>query len=73
MLARRGCRTGLLAAVLGATSAALGVALPLPSSRGSPRLSLQDFGAIAVAVGLYPIVTFQYCSTTLYQVSYHIR
>ena len=50
MLARRGCRTGLqLAVVLGATSAALGVALPLPSSRGSPRLSLQDFGAIAVA------------------------
>ena len=26
-----------------------------------------------VAVGLYPIVTFQYSSTTLYQVSYHIR
>ena len=24
-------------------------------------------------VGLYPIVTFQYSSTTLYQVSYHIR
>ena len=24
-------------------------------------------------LGLYPIVTFQYCSTTLYQVSYHIR
>ena len=26
-----------------------------------------------VMIGLYPIVTFQYCSTTLYQVSYHIR
>jgi hypothetical protein len=24
-------------------------------------------------VGLYPIVTLQYSSTTLYQVSYHIR
>ena len=24
-------------------------------------------------VGLYPIVTFQYSSTALYQVSYHIR
>jgi hypothetical protein len=24
-------------------------------------------------VGLYPIVTFQYSSTTLYQVSYHIQ
>ena len=30
--------------------------------------------AILIAqVGLYPIVTFQYSSTTLYQVSYHIR
>ena len=28
---------------------------------------------MAVALRLYPIVTFQYCSTTLYQVSYHIR
>jgi hypothetical protein len=25
------------------------------------------------SVGLYPIVTLQYNSTTLYQVSYHIR
>jgi hypothetical protein len=24
-------------------------------------------------LGLYPIVTFQYSSTTLYQVSYHIQ
>ena len=24
-------------------------------------------------VGLYPIVTFQYSATTLYQVSYHIQ
>ena len=30
-------------------------------------------GVIGVAVGLYPIVTFQDSSTTLYQVSYHIR
>ena len=26
-----------------------------------------------VTLGLYPIVTLQYSSTTLYQVSYHIR
>jgi hypothetical protein len=26
-----------------------------------------------VALGLYPIVTFQYSSTTSYQVSYHIQ
>ena len=26
-----------------------------------------------VVVGLYPIVTFQYRSTTLYKVSYHIQ
>jgi hypothetical protein len=26
-----------------------------------------------VELGLYPIVTFQYSSTTLYQVSYHIQ
>jgi hypothetical protein len=26
-----------------------------------------------VRIGLYPIVTFQYSSTTLYQVSYHIQ
>jgi hypothetical protein len=27
----------------------------------------------AARLGLYPIVTFQYRSTTLYQVPYHIR
>ena len=27
----------------------------------------------SVGVGLYPIVTFQYSPTTLYQVSYHIQ
>jgi hypothetical protein len=26
-----------------------------------------------VVIGLYPIVTFQYSSTTLHQVSYHIQ
>jgi hypothetical protein len=37
------------------------------------------FGRVAVSepaaagLGLYPIVTFQYSSTTLYQFSYHIR
>ena len=29
--------------------------------------------AATVRLGLYPIVTLQYISTTLYQVSYHIR
>ena len=29
--------------------------------------------AMKVSLGLYPIVTFQYNSTTLYQFSYHIR
>ena len=28
---------------------------------------------LTVRVGLYPIVTLQYSSTALYQVSYHIR
>ena len=28
---------------------------------------------VDVDLGLYPVVTFQYSSTTLYQVSYHIR
>jgi hypothetical protein len=28
---------------------------------------------IAVRVGLYPIVSFQYSSTTLFQFSYHVQ
>jgi hypothetical protein len=28
---------------------------------------------VAAQLGLYPIVTSQYSSTTLYQVSYHIQ
>jgi hypothetical protein len=32
-----------------------------------------DFHPAAVDIGLYPIVTFQYSSATLYQVSYHIQ
>jgi hypothetical protein len=32
-----------------------------------------DATGAVVILGLYPIVTFQYSSTTLYQVSYHIR
>jgi superfamily II DNA/RNA helicase len=32
-----------------------------------------DLTARGVDVGLYPIVTFQYNSTTSYQVSYHIK
>jgi hypothetical protein len=61
--------------------------LPLPAA-GSPlaaremrlRLEVWDRDAyssddlVAKALsGLYPIVTFQYSSTTLYRVSYHIR
>ena len=33
----------------------------------------ETFSVLEVGVGLYPIVTFQYSSTTSYQVSYHIR
>ena len=29
--------------------------------------------ALAAKVGVYPIVTLKYSSTTLYQVSYHIQ
>jgi hypothetical protein len=32
-----------------------------------------DYDDVVWEVGLYPIVTFQYSSTTLYQVSYHIQ
>ena len=39
---------------------------PPPASRRSAP------GQRGTAVGLYPIVTFQYSSTTLYQVCYHI-
>jgi hypothetical protein len=30
-------------------------------------------GAGRARLGLYPVVTFQYSSTALYQVSYHIQ
>ena len=40
---------------------------------GRPAMAWLAERQYGVAVGLYPIVTFQYCSTTLYQVSYHIR
>ena len=33
----------------------------------------QADAAVAAGIGLYPIVTLQYSSTTLYQVSYHIQ
>jgi hypothetical protein len=43
-------------------------------------VALDRAGAAAAALpgaeawlGLYPIATFQYSSTTLYQVSYHIQ
>jgi hypothetical protein len=38
----------------------------------SMRALLAEPGAVA-PLGLYPIVTFQYSSTTLYQFSYHIQ
>jgi hypothetical protein len=34
---------------------------------------VEDLQAAQAAVGLYPIVTLQYSSTTLYQVSYHVQ
>jgi hypothetical protein len=42
---------------------------------GALWVPLYDAAALdtGVGLGLYPIVTFQYSSTTLYQVSYHIR
>ena len=36
------------------------------------QLQLRE-AAQALQVGLYPIITSQYSSTALYQVSYHIR
>jgi hypothetical protein len=43
-----------------------------PPGAGAAR-GLHEVGAQGPHLGLYPIVTFQYSSTTLYQVSYHIR
>ena len=42
------------------------------------QLDLEDqdqieLADLTVGLGLYPIVTSQYSSTTLYQVSYHIQ
>ena len=34
---------------------------------------LRTYARAGRALGLYPIVNFQYSSTTLYQVSYHIK
>jgi hypothetical protein len=52
----------------------------MPSSviqapRGPSASSQWEHSSIPATakVGLYPIVTFQYSSTTLYQFSYHIR
>jgi hypothetical protein len=38
-----------------------------------PREAISYREMLATQVGLYPIVTFQYSLTTLYQFSYHIR
>jgi ankyrin repeat protein len=44
---------------------------------GADRTATDNHGAtplyLAAQSGLYPIVTFQYSSTTSYQVSYHIQ
>jgi hypothetical protein len=48
---------------LRAHPAGAGFALHLDATRGLPPAKL----------GLYPIVTFQYSTTTLYQFSYHIQ
>ena len=39
----------------------------------SAQPTFARFAGTAVELGLYPIVTFQYSSTTLYQFSYHIQ
>jgi hypothetical protein len=43
------------------------------SEAAGPRPPEADADAMAVELGLYPIVTSQYSSTTLYQISYHIQ
>jgi hypothetical protein len=42
-----------------------------PGRGGQAFVTLQGVGW--ALLGQYPIVTFQYSSTTLYQVSYHIQ
>ena len=37
------------------------------------HVGVAERGVVQHHLGLYPIVTLQYSSTTLYQVSYHIR
>ena len=41
--------------------------------RGVHPINRTSNFSVEVAVGLYPIVNFQYSSTTLYRVSYHIQ
>ena len=48
------------------------------AARSVPEMAPTEGGTMegvpgAVSIGLYPIVTLQYSSTTLYQFSYHIR
>jgi hypothetical protein len=50
---------------------ALALAALEAGSRGLPEAIRDD--VLKVLLGLYPIVTLQYSSTTLYQVSYHIQ
>ena len=46
---------------------------PRPSD-GAPAVSERLIGeSWAARIGLYPIVIFQYRSTTLYQISHHIQ
>jgi hypothetical protein len=49
-------------------------AFSVPFSIATEMRSSNGNGPVdPVLLGLYPIVTLQYSSTTLYQVSYHIR
>jgi hypothetical protein len=50
-----------------------GVAPPAAMTARSLLPVLESAASGQVALGSYPIVTFQYSPTTLYQVSYHIR
>ena len=63
------CR--LLATVVHAPTSLEGV-----RQRGGEQWGEEGRGALGAGgglLGLYPIVTFQYSSTTLYQFSYHIQ
>jgi hypothetical protein len=46
---------------------------PAPAAGTNATVNPSFHNWTMVYLGLYPIVTFQYSSTTLYQVSYHTK